>query len=125
MGYQEAADTILNLGNLSTFLMVIIAILVLFLLGGQAFKLWRDLFGKPKEDSHTAYQRHCQESAVRFERGERHIEENHKDILDLREGQRVTCIASLALLNHAIHNGNDKEMKDASAALNSYLINRK
>lgn len=125
MGYEEAANTLLNPSAVSNFLLVVIALVVLFLLAGQAIKMWRDLFGKPKEAEDAAYEKHCLESDERFKKDERRIAENHEAINDLREGLRVSCIANMALLNHAIHNGNTEEMKSASSALNQYLINRK
>lgn len=125
MGYDEAVNTIFDSSAVSVFLLVLIAILVLFLLAGQGIKMWRDLFGKPKEDEDAAYERHCHDSEERFKMDERHIAENRDDIRDLKEGLRVSCIANMALLNHAIHNGNTDEMKHASGELNKYLINRK
>lgn len=125
MGYGEAVNTLLNANSLTSFLLVLIALVVLFLLGGQAVKMWRDLFGKPKENEEAAYKRHCKESEKRFEKDEEYIAENRENIRDLKEGLRVSCLANMALLNHAIHDGNTDEMKHASGELNKYLINRK
>lgn len=125
MDYGEAVEQLINSNNIYTVAIFAIAALVLFLLIGQVVKLWRDLFGKPRENKQTDYEQHCRDAEERFKTGESHIEENRLDILDLKEGQRVTCIATLALLNHAIHNGNDEEMRAASASLNNYLINRR
>jgi len=125
MGYEEAVKTLLNANSVASFLLVVIALLVLFLLVGQALKMWRDLFQKPKEHEDAVYDLHCKESEDRFKIDERHIAENRDDIRDLKEGLRVSCLANMALLNHAIHNGNTEEMKHASGELNKYLINRK
>lgn len=125
MQYDEAVNRLLDVDAAAGFLMFIIAGLLIFILVGQAVKMWKDLFGKPKEDENKAYTKHVQDSEERFQRGEKHIAENHDHIMDLREGQRVMCVACMALLNHELHNGNSDEMNDALSGLNSYLLNRK
>lgn len=125
MQYSDAVKTVLDGNSVYSFLMVLIAIMVLFLLAVQVVKAVRDIFHKPKQDVDKAYAAHCQQSEERFQRGERHIAENRDDIRDLKEGLRASCVANMALLNHAIHNGNTAEMEKASAGLNEYLINRK
>lgn len=37
------------------------------------------------------------------------------------EGLRVTCAGVMALLDHAIHNGNEDQMNEASRDINKYL----
>lgn len=125
MQYDKAVNTLLDVNAATGFLMFVIAVLVLFILIGQAVKMWKDLFGKPKEDEDKEYRQHCKDSEERFQEGEKHIKENRDNIMDLREGLRVSCIANMALLNHAIHNGNTAEMEKAASELNNYLINRK
>ena len=124
MPYEDAVQTVLNKNSLTVFLLVLIALMVLFLLIVQVIKAVKDLW-KPKQDEESAYAAHCRDSEERFKRGERHIAENRDDIRDLKDGMRVCCISNMALLNHAIHNGNTAEMENASAELNKYLINRK
>lgn len=125
MQYDEAVSTLLDVDAIYKFFLVVIALLVLFILIGQGIKLWRELFGKPKEEEDKAYADHLQESEKRFREMEQHIKENNDNIADLMEWLRVSCMASMALLNHAIHNGNTDEMEKASSELNTYLINRK
>ena len=43
---------------------------------------------------------------------------------DNEEGQRVLCRGVLALLNHALHNGNGDEMEKAQQSINDYLIEK-
>jgi uncharacterized membrane protein len=124
MQYSDAITTVMDGNSVSSFLLVLIALMVLFLLVVQVIKAAKELW-KPKQTSDTAYATHCRESEERFKRGERHIAENRDDIRDLKDGMRVCCISNMALLNHAIHNGNTAEMENASAELNKYLINRK
>ena len=125
MQYEEAVKTLLDANVISGVALFAVALLALFLLVGQAVKMWKELFHKPKQDEVDSYAQHIKDSEERFKREERHIAENHDNIMDLREGLRVNCIANIALLNHAIHNGNTGEMEDALKELNGYLINRK
>lgn len=125
MQYENAVNTLLDVDAAAKFLLFVIAGLVLFILVGQGIKMWRDLFGKPKEDENKAYAQHCKDSNERFLEGEKHIQENTDAIRDLKEGFRVLCIANKALLNHAIHDGNTAEMEKASSEVDNYLINRK
>lgn len=124
LGYEEMVATIVNRGTIVTVLVFLLALLGIFLAVGQAIKLWREL-KKPKGDEEKTFGKHVAESEERFQRGERKMDQNTQDIKDLKEGQRVTCVAIMALLNHSLHNGNDKEMLEASDGLNKYLINRK
>lgn len=123
-GYTDAIETLMTKSTLMGFFLVLIALLVLFIGVGTAVKLWRDL-RKPKDEEGDTIEKHIQDSEDRFLRGEKSIETNRQDIADLKEGLRVTCVANMALLNHAIHNGNTNEMIEASQGLNTYLINRK
>lgn len=123
-GYTEAVETLMTKSTLMGFFLVLIALLVLFIGVGTAVKLWRDL-RKPKKEEGDTIEKHIHDSEDRFLRGEKSIEANRQDIADLKEGLRVTCVANMALLNHAIHNGNTSEMIEASQGLNTYLINRK
>jgi predicted negative regulator of RcsB-dependent stress response len=125
MNYSEAVQTLLNAESASHFWLVCIALAVLLLLACQTFKTVRELFFQPGREAAEAYGTHCEQSEQRFQRDERHIAENRDDIRDLKEGLRVSCVANMALLNHAIHNGNTAEMQRASDQLNQYLINRK
>lgn len=125
MQYTDAVETVLSKESMSGFLLTMIALMVLFLLAAQVIKTVREIFLSPKASVDQAYAEHCRQSKERFEKGEKHIAENRDDIRDLKDGLRVSCIANMALLNHAIHNGNTAEMENASAELNRYLINRK
>lgn len=125
MQYADAVQTLLDKSSISGFLLVCIALMILFLLVVQVIKAVREMFQRPQKDANKAYADHCRQSEERFKTGERHIAENRDDIRDLKDGLRVSCIANMALLNHAIHNGNTAEMENASAELNKYLINRK
>lgn len=52
------------------------------------------------------------------------VAKHEEQLMILKEGQRVTCEALMALLGHELHNGNSDEMQEASRKLNQYLVNR-
>lgn len=52
------------------------------------------------------------------------VARHDEQLVALKEGQRVTCEALMALLGHELHNGNADEMQEASRKLNQYLVNR-
>lgn len=123
MGYSDAVETLLNKNNLLAVLVFLIAFSVLLVLAAQVVKACKELFGK-KEGS-DAFATHCKEADERFRAGEKHIAENHDNISDLREGNRVMCYALMALLGHEMRTSNGEEMEAAQKELNRYLINRK
>jgi hypothetical protein len=52
------------------------------------------------------------------------LDKDKKRLDTLEDGNRVTQRAILALLGHGLDGNNQKEMKDAKAALENHLINR-
>lgn len=123
MGYADAAEMLLSKNTVLTVLLFLIAVAVLLVLAAQVVKACKELFGKKPEGS--TFEKHCKDAEKRFEAGEEHIAENHEHIKDLREGQRVFCLALMALLGHEMKTSNGEEMEKAQRALNEYLINRK
>ena len=123
MGYSEAAHMLLDKNSLLSVLMFLIAFAVLLVLAAQVVKACKELFGK-KEDA-NAFATHCKNAEERLRAGEKHIAENHDNISDLREGNRVMCYALMALLGHEMRTSNGEEMEAAQKELNRYLINRK
>lgn len=121
--YTQAAETLLDHNAFLGVAAYLIAGALLLILAANVVDAAKKLFAKKKPDS--TLEQHCKDAEDRFKRGERHIAENHEHISDLREGQRVMCVAVMALLNHELHNGNADEMHKASTGLNDYLINRK
>ena len=41
---------------------------------------------------------------------------------DISKGFKALCTASLAMLNHSLHNGNGEEMENAQKELQKYLV---
>lgn len=99
--------------NLLTFSMVCVALMGLYVLIGNAIKIHREIH-KPSEQRET-------DLKTRVKSLEKATSEHTEEINDLHEGVRVQCQAVMALLNHAIHNGNTDEMAAASQRLNTYL----
>lgn len=125
MGYTDAVEMLLNKSAILTVLLFLIAVAVLLVLAAQVVKACKELFGsrkqKPPERQENALDAHCRASEERFRDGERHIKENHQDIMDLREGQRVLCYGMYEVLGHLLHNGNKDAMEKASSDLIKYL----
>lgn len=121
--YTQAAEMLLEKNSILVVAAYLIAGALLLILAANVADAARKLFAKKKPD--IMLEQHCKDAEDRFKRGEKHIAENHDHISDLKEGQRVMCVAVMALLNHELHNGNADEMHKASTGLNDYLINRK
>jgi len=113
---MENAKVILDLNNWQGFILILVALLGLFILVGNAIKLWREL-KKPKDDNTMTEQKRLTEISAK-------LDDHEKEIKDLREVVRLTCQATQALLNHALHNGNTKEMEDASSEIQRYFTKR-
>lgn len=120
--YTQAAEMLLDKNGVLSVAAYLIAGALLVILAANVVDALKKLFVKKPDHS---FQRHCEDAEARFKQGEKHIAENHDHISDLKEGQRVMCVAVMALLNHELHNGNSDEMHKASTGLNDYLINRK
>ena len=120
--YIDAANTVADKQILLAVVGFLVGAAVLVILLSNAVEACKKLFGKKPDAS---FRKHCEDSEARFARGEKHMAENHDHINDLKEGQRVLCVAVMALLNHDLHNGNSDEMSAALNGLNNYLINRK
>lgn len=102
--------------NLLTFLLVLVCLMGLYVLFGNAVKTHRELH-KPNEEKDK-------DLKTRVRTMETTVADHSEEINDLHEGVRVQCQAVMALLNHAIHNGNTEEMEKAASELNTYLSNK-
>ena len=109
----DNAKVVLDLANWQGFVFILVALLGLFVLVGNAVKTWRDL-KKPKEMDAMSDKEKLRDVVLMLEKHE-------KEIAELREGLTCMCQASQALLNHSLHNGNNSEMEDASDAIAKYL----
>lgn len=110
---MEQAKVVLDLSNWQGFVVILVALLGLFILVGNAVKTWRDL-RRPKETDAMSDKEKLREILLMLDKHE-------TEIMELREGLTCMCQASQALLNHSLHNGNTAEMEDASTAIAKYL----
>ncbi len=53
------------------------------------------------------------------------LDEHDDAIKVLKDGNRVACNALLALLDHALHNGNSDQMQEAHDDIIAYLTGKK
>ena len=60
----------------------------------------------------------------RISRLERHQENDHKELAALREYNRISALAQIALLDHGLDGNNVKPMQDAKNELNHWLAQK-
>ena len=110
---MENAKIVLDLNNWQGFVVILVALLGLFVLVGNAVKTWREL-KKPRETDAMSDKEKLRQILLMLDKHE-------AEIMELREGLTCMCQASQALLNHSLHNGNTAEMEEASSAIAKYL----
>lgn len=107
-----------------TAVLVVLAVCGAIVTVGKAIdtiKGWR----KPKQDVDSSICDTLVNHGQRLDRDKRRLDKHDDDLDDIKEGLRIQCIAIKALLEHALHNGNAGEMKDASDGIDKWLINRR
>lgn len=106
--------------NISTFLLVLVALAGLFILFANVVEAARKLRKPHAKESQDLADK--QNACDRKFAHDQQVLNEHKDrIEELEKGARVQCAALHALLEHALHNGNSAEMKRASDDLFAYL----
>lgn len=109
--------------NLTTFLLVLVALAGLFILFVNVVDAARKL-RKPQERQEHDLLSHWESCDKKFANDKRLIDDHTTRIGHLEEGQRVMCAALHELLEHELHNGNADAMRKASGDLFSYLNQR-
>jgi hypothetical protein len=109
--------------NLTTFLLVLVALAGLFILFSNVIEAARKL-RKPQERQADELVHHQEACEKRFAADKRTIDLHGERIDDLEVGQRVICAALHELLEHELHNGNGDAMRKASSDLFAYLNRR-
>ena len=61
----------------------------------------------------------------RIDELQRELDHHDDDLKDLHAGQSALCRGVQALLDHELHNGNEDDMKEASASIGKWLLGRK
>lgn len=120
---MENVTAIASGDNLTTFLLVLVALAGLFILFANVVESARKLF-KPKNTAQEKLDMQQNECDRKFSHDLRVLADHDRRIESLEEGSRVQCAALRALLEHELHNGNSAEMKKASDDLFDHL-NRK
>ena len=101
-------------------LLILIAFLSIFTLTANALLAFRKL-RMPKTQQVIDLSDHQRACEQKFLNDLNSINALETRVNTLEKGQRVTCSALRALLEHALHNGNAGEMKAASDNLFKYL----
>lgn len=106
--------------HLLVTLFILLLTLAIFVLVANAIIAFRKL-RKPKTQQEFDLSEHQRDCETRFDNDYKAIQALSARVAQLEKGQRVTCAAQRALLEHALHNGNADEMKRASDNLFQYL----
>lgn len=106
------------------FLMVLVALCGILILAAKVVEAVR-VFKKPKKNENETLADRQETCERRFTNDKRLLDEHDKRLIALEDGSRVQCAALHALLEHAIHNGNTNEMKQASEDLFDHLNGKK
>lgn len=115
---------VLTADNLTTFLVVLVALAGLVILTANVVDAVRKLRKPAQKAQETLTERQIS-CDRKFAKDLARLDAHEKALEDVYNGQRAQCVAVKALLNHAIHNGNTTEMVDAANGLDEWLINRK
>lgn len=107
-------------GNISTFMVVLVALMGLFVLAGNVVDAARKM-RKPRERKEEDLQTHQEACGKKFAADKRVLDDHDQRIEMLEEGQCVMCAALHELLEHELHNGNADKMQRASSDLFDYL----
>ena len=109
--------------NLTTFLLVLVAMAGLFILFANVVEAARKL-RKPHDKQETDLMSHQDACDRKFASDKRALEDHASRIGHLEDGQKVICAALHELLEHELHNGNTEAMRKVSGDLFDYLNRR-
>lgn len=109
--------------NLSTFLLVLVALAGLFILFANVVDAARKL-RKPQAQHESDLMTHQEACEKKFSSDKRVLDDHAARIGHLEDGQRVICAALHELLEHELHNGNADAMRKVSGDLFTYLNGR-
>ena len=72
----------------------------------------------------TRFNEMCRTVNGRIDAVERSVDTHSSELSDLHTGQTELCRGVQALLEHALHNGNEKAMSEASQSIGEWLRTR-
>ena len=52
------------------------------------------------------------------------LDRDNKRLAELEEGNRVMCVAQLAILSHLLTGNGDEKLKEAQETITKYLVNK-
>lgn len=76
------------------------------------------------EAPNAAQDEKIEDHEKRISRLERHQENDHKELAAIREYNRISALAQIALLDHGLDGNNVKPMQDAKNELNHWLAQK-
>lgn len=79
---------------------------------------------KVKNAPHSDLAQKVTDHARMLDNDKRRLDEHERQMLDTKKGTMALCSGVQALLEHELHNGNTKEMEDASAGIDKWLRER-
>lgn len=110
--------------NLTTFLLVLVALAGLFILFSNVVEAARKL-RKPQEKKETSLTEHQEACEKRFAADYKRFAALENRMQYQEDTSKVLCAGIHALLEHELHNGNADEMRRASADLFDHLNGRR
>lgn len=117
---KEEVGVLVNPGVWSAVLLFLCAGAALFLLVCKVIGAVREL-RRPRETQQDAQEQKQRECDRKFENDNRMLMRHDMEIETLRKGMQVLCEGQLAIVEHALHNGNADQLKEACSNLNKYL----
>lgn len=117
---KEEVGALVNPDVWAAVLLFLCAGAALFLLVCKVIGAVREL-RRPAEDQQGAHEARERECDRKFANDNRILLRHDREIETLREGMQVLCEGQLAIVEHALHNGNADQLKEACSNLNKYL----
>lgn len=79
---------------------------------------------KAVEAPNAAQDAKIEDHEQRIQKLERHQENDHKELAAIREYNRISALAQIALLDHGLDGNNIKPMEDAKTELSHWLARK-
>ena len=106
-----------------TVLAYILAVCAIIAAVGKAVDVVRGWL-RPGQKKSSDVQTCLHNDKQRLDAHDSRISDLETGLSKTQEGQRVTMQGVMALLEHELHNGNSKQMEDASRAIQEHLLSK-
>lgn len=105
---------------------MLIALLVMLVIAWAAslimdFVIKLRTLRKPQEKHASDLSDHQKECSKRFDADQNRLDDLERRMDSVEEGQRVLCKGMYVVIEHMLHNGNEDDMKRASASIFDFL----